>query len=549
MSSKMSSSKPSSLPDCGPEIKRQVEIFRDEHKIRGEIFRARAYMKVLSGLQQLEGEGTSIRTPDDLKKIAGLSQTGKIKDKLLQIMENVGKKATKNAGGVVGGKESLKTVKTAIKAEEDEFVAELDSQLMSEIAMEQAGSKKGKTSVGMIVNMKSEKNVAADSLTSATRKRAGSASSTNSAGSKSSLVAEEEEDLDLPQVKRYKADPECALLRSLQSVHGLGPKRALTLIRQHNVRSLADAIKMAQEQADASPPKGKVATTTSKAFVFTRAERIGLQYCEEIGTKIPVKETRKHVDLVYQTAKKNTVTRMKIALANAGVGSGGDIDLKIEATGSFRRGAQQNGDIDFILSFNKSSAKWFACFLRALEDAGYLKETLASSVSFSASTGADPFKEAAAAQKGYSSEKQEHDIVLKWMGLCKFPTGTGLHRRVDFLCVSRDVYPFALLHFTGDALFNIELRRRALAQGYSLSEHGIKTQLKKPTSRGKTSVSKDADFVGTPLLKPGDSAVRTKLRGKEYFETEEDVLNFFGVKYIQPEKRKTGALEKHLQKK
>ena len=233
--------------------------------------------------------------------------------------------------------------------------------------------------------------------------------------------------------------------------------------------------------------------------LLNKTERLGLQYYDEINTKIPREETQRHVDFMKAQAK---------SIQNlAGIVG----EVKIECTGSFRRGEKKNGDIDFVLSFdsmlsnfgrssstsNKSSSsttskststaslqnskKLFGRFLLNLEKAGYLRETLATAVSFSGRNEKDFAVNNTDIKNTSASQMVERDVVLKWMGLCKLPsttssgsgTANNLHRRVDILFVSREAYPFTLLHFTGDTFFNIELRRHALKQGYSLSEHYV----------------------------------------------------------------------------
>jgi DNA polymerase beta len=91
----------------------------------------------------------------------------------------------------------------------------------------------------------------------------------------------------------------------------------------------------------------------------------------------------------------------------------------------------------------------------------------------------------------------------KFMGVCKI--GDNKYRRLDILYTPEEQYGFALLYFTGSMKFNIAVRKIALEKGLSLNEHGfkaIKTQ-------------------EIPVLK-----------------TEEEILNYLGIKMIDPKKRK-----------
>ena len=91
----------------------------------------------------------------------------------------------------------------------------------------------------------------------------------------------------------------------------------------------------------------------------------------------------------------------------------------------------------------------------------------------------------------------------KFMGVCKI--GDNKYRRLDILYTPEEQYGFALLYFTGSMKFNIAVRKIALEKGLSLNEHGF-------------TAIKQQDI---PVLK-----------------TEEEILNYLGIKMIDPKKRK-----------
>ena len=84
------------------------------------------------------------------------------------------------------------------------------------------------------------------------------------------------------------------------------------------------------------------------------------------------------------------------------------------------------------------------------------------------------------------------------MGLVR--TGT-IARRLDVLSTTAKELPFAMLHFTGPADFNVALRKIAMQRGMRLSERGW-----------------DCEDAAEPA-------------------SEEDVLRELGVKYLEPEYR------------
>jgi DNA polymerase beta len=168
-----------------------------------------------------------------------------------------------------------------------------------------------------------------------------------------------------------------------------------------------------------------------------------------------------------------------------------DIDkennLIYEVTGSYRRGANKSGDIDVLCTTKTDNTLLFNEIIETLEIDDYIKETLA---------------------KGDK----------KFMGICKLHR-YKTNRRLDMIYTNKNNYPFALLYFTGSGQFNIEMRNYALSLGYSLNEYGLKKENKFITNNRKT------------------------------FETEEDIFKFLGLKFIEPEKRRGGIIDKLIIKK
>jgi len=159
-------------------------------------------------------------------------------------------------------------------------------------------------------------------------------------------------------------------------------------------------------------------------------------------------------------------------------------DLIYEVTGSYRRELQNSGDIDVLCTTKNENTQLFNKIIDSFENETYIKETLA---------------------KG---EK-------KFMGICKL-SRYKTNRRLDMIYTKKEYYPFALLYFTGSGQFNIEMRNYALSLGYSLSEYGLKKEGKFVDNNGQS------------------------------FETEKDIFNFLGMKYINPEERKGGIIIENL---
>jgi len=94
-------------------------------------------------------------------------------------------------------------------------------------------------------------------------------------------------------------------------------------------------------------------------------------------------------------------------------------------------------------------------------------------------------------------------------------------RRMDKKVYLRNQSPFALLHFTGSKIFDIELRKHALTLGYTLFDHGLvrNCNVKHDHHGKKNSICN----TNTILIA----------------KNEKDIFDFFGLKYKSPLERFT----------
>ena len=150
---------------------------------------------------------------------------------------------------------------------------------------------------------------------------------------------------------------------------------------------------------------------------------------------------------------------------------------EFKIVGSFRRGAETSGDIDIIITNKNNNRNAFDKVLDVLTKNNIITEVLSRG-------------------------------KIKSLTLVKIKDDAPT-RRVDFLYTPPNEYAFALLYFTGSKLFNTIVRQRALDLGYTLNEHGL------------SYINKG---VKGPLV-------------DEYFPTEESILNFLGIEYVNPENR------------
>lgn len=176
---------------------------------------------------------------------------------------------------------------------------------------------------------------------------------------------------------------------------------------------------------------------------LTRTQKIGVERYHDFAARIPRAEIRRHDEYVRAAARRV------------------DPLLQLTIGGSYRRGAADSGDIDFIVTKPDSSLETVRTILLDrliphLFRKGYLKCTLAS------------------------ASREAGD---KWHGAACLPTaaagggghgdGDGVWRRLDFLFVPWAEMGAALIYFTGNDIFNRSIRLLAGRKGMRLNQRGL----------------------------------------------------------------------------
>ncbi|KAL2113587.1 hypothetical protein VUR80DRAFT_3275 [Thermomyces stellatus] len=182
---------------------------------------------------------------------------------------------------------------------------------------------------------------------------------------------------------------------------------------------------------------------------LSRNQKIGVERYEDLNTRIPRAEVEALGEIVRAAAAK--------------------IDDKVEVIigGSYRRGAESSGDIDFVLTKKGTSSTeeltpFLARLARDLEDAGILVATLAAS--------------------------RVRSDGSKLHGCCVLPPpGPSTWRRVDFLLVPESEVGAALLYFTGNDIFNRSMRLLASKKGMRLNQRGLYEGVARSPGREKVS--------------------------------------------------------------
>lgn len=219
-----------------------------------------------------------------------------------------------------------------------------------------------------------------------------------------------------------KGEPTYLILQTFLKIYGVGLKQGWEWVLQGH-KTLEDL----------------------KARVhLTENQKIGIKYYDDFNTRIP----RDQVTALGEVVKRAVAT----------------IDPDVSATigGSYRRGAANSGDIDFLISKpGTTSTTYLISFVNdlvnMLTDSGFLVAALAVPRSETAS---------------------------KWHGACVLP-GVPTWRRIDFLLVPESEMGAALIYFTGDDIFNRSMRLLAGRYNYRLNQRGLYKNVMRGPGREK----------------------------------------------------------------
>lgn len=231
----------------------------------------------------------------------------------------------------------------------------------------------------------------------------------------------------LQRLDEANSDPTSPILGLFLKIYGVGISQASKWVSQGH-RTLDDLLAHANLSIN---------------------QRIGIEHFEDLNTRIPRAEVGALAAFVRRTAQQV------------------DPAVELLVGGSYRRGADSSGDIDFIVTRKGTTSETdLVPFLdetvTRLTDAGFLVAALA------------------AHKQGKGGE------VLggsKWHGCCVLPVEEGRAalgkdfqprwRRIDFLLVPESQYGAALIYFTGNDIFNRSIRLLASKKGMRLNQRGL----------------------------------------------------------------------------
>ena len=238
-------------------------------------------------------------------------------------------------------------------------------------------------------------------------------------------------------IEREKNNP----INILSDVYGIGPKKAQELVDQ-GITTI-EQLRINQHQ------------------LLNETQKVGLKYYYDILRRIPRQEIEEYNILLKDNLKNN--------LKNT----------SYEIVGSYRRGAENSGDIDVIIT--SDSPQNFITFVDILIKQKIIIEVL-------------------------SRGPSKCLVIARILPM-------AVARRVDFLYTSKEEYPFSILYFTGSKIFNTIMRNQALTMGLTMNEHG----LYKMENQNKNKVKGE------------------KVQHK--FESEQDIFKYLNMEYREPWER------------
>ena len=205
-------------------------------------------------------------------------------------------------------------------------------------------------------------------------------------------------------------EPNDEVLQLFVKIYGVGFAQATKWINQGH-RSLNDLLSKAQ---------------------LTKNQKLGIEHFDDFQARIPRQEAYGHDQYVRNACNKI------------------DVSIQITIGGSYRRGAAESGDVDFIITKPDCPIEILRTIILEsliprLFQTGYLKVGLAT------------------------TSKQNG---TKWHGAAALP-GTSVWRRIDFLLVPWEELGAALIYFTGNDIFNRSIRLLASKRGMRLNQRGL----------------------------------------------------------------------------
>lgn len=204
------------------------------------------------------------------------------------------------------------------------------------------------------------------------------------------------------------------IIENLETIIGIGRKKAYELYKYHNIQSIDD-LKKQYKNGSINLPDNIIK---------------GLKYVGKVAGNIPRTEIDELSIILYNTATKI------------------DPRLFCIICGSYRRQKSFSGDVDVILTHSNVLTKkdiknnYIEKFVNILKNKNIIIDSLTSD-----------------------------DVYTKYMGIYKlnnYPL-----RRIDIRFIQYESFYSAILYFTGSRDLNKKMRHVALSMNYTLNEYGL----------------------------------------------------------------------------
>jgi len=269
---------------------------------------------------------------------------------------------------------------------------------------------------------------------------------------------------NLKELQLLEEEPKTKSIAELITLPDIGPSHANRLY-ELGITSIADLKLHLQDNPE----------------LLNRKQLIGLRNYRDLQKRIPREEMDKWSKLLI-TLSNMVFNKLKPKISI----------IHMELSGSYRRGQDTSGDVDFYIAVDNPRPEIMDELLKLL-----VKLKVINS----------------------------NDIICqgakKTMAVARL-NPSSLARHLDIFIFSKQQYPFALMFATGSGEFNIKFRKHALTKGWSLCEKDLR---KKPLIKG-----------GPKGDIPDQHTLMTKI-GKTTIETELDIFTFLDVGYIEPNAR------------
>jgi len=213
---------------------------------------------------------------------------------------------------------------------------------------------------------------------------------------------------------------------------------------------------------------------SDRKLTLNHGQQVGLKYYNDLQQRIPRSEMDKYNDKIQAI----------IACLNKHM----NIKMKVEMAGSYRRLLKSSGDIDLVFTVENKKVNIRDCINLFILVLKFMK-LIVDDVHFG--------------DNKYLGVVRYYDnkpLLSEQMSY--------LVRHIDIEVCEPDVYPFALLYFTGSKNFNTRMRGFAKSKGLSLNQKGL--------------------YIGD---------AKKGVKVDKLFLSEKDIFDYLQFPYLEPDKR------------